>query len=267
MSTIHLLGSEGFIGRAIQRVDHGHDIRLWTHTKYTSDSFFNLLDSTTWDSLISHKPTHVILLSWPGLPNYHETFHITKNLPASIELLEQLIDAGLRRIVVAGTCYEYGLQNGPLREDQHADPVNCYGIAKDCLRRVVSAKCANTSVDWAWLRIFYPYGKGQSPSSFIPSLIQSINLGEKYFHMSSGRQLRDFVHVDKIAQQLITLATDSEASGIFNGGSGQPQSLLEIAEQTIQAYGSTIRLKRGAFPERSDEPLAFWAQMDKFRAL
>jgi hypothetical protein len=40
-----------------------------------------------------------------------------------------------------------------------------------------------------------------------------------------------------------------------------------MAEEAIAAHGGSIRLKRGVYPDRSDEPLAFWANMDKFMSL
>ena len=103
----------------------------WSHRNVDPSTHFDLFDRASWDTLLNCKPTHVILLSWPGLPNYQENFHVTRNLPACIDLIEQLAAVGLERIVIAGTCYEYGLQNGALLEDQLTDPVNCYAIAKD----------------------------------------------------------------------------------------------------------------------------------------
>lgn len=267
METIHILGSEGFIGHAIQRVANSVQLHCWSHGSSKYDHAFNLLDPSSWQALINQQPTHVILLSWPGLPNYQESYHITRNLPACIELIDQLIAAGLQRIVIAGTCYEYGLQNGPLHEDLLTDPVNCYAIAKDSLRRVVASRCTQTGSQWCWLRIFYPYGTGQNPNSFLPSLIRAIQTGEQSFAMSSGRQLRDFVQVEVIARQLLLLCNNEHAIGVYNGGSGQPRSLLEIAEDTIKQHNSLIALQRGAFPDRSDEPLAFWANMEKFNKL
>jgi dTDP-6-deoxy-L-talose 4-dehydrogenase (NAD+) len=201
------------------------------------------------------------------LPNYQQNFHITQNLPATVELVEQLIHAGLKRIAIAGTCYEYGLQNGPMQEDQPTNPVNLYAIAKDSLRRTVASLCDQHQVSWCWLRIFYPYGEGQNPKSLLPSLEQAIKAGEATFPMSSGRQLRDFVSVDEVANQLMLLAMHPKAFGIYNGGSGMPRSLREVAEERIATLGSSIQLTLGVFHDRTDEPLAFWADMTRLKQL
>lgn len=267
MTTIHLLGSEGFIGQAVQREAHDYIIHRWSHSLSHLEHHFDLLNQSTWDALLSHHPTHVILLSWPGLPNYPEPFHLTRNLPACIDLVEALIGAGMQRLVVAGTCYEYGLQYGPLKEDQMTDPVNSYAIAKDSLRRFISSRLSQHELQWYWARIFYPYGHGQNPNSLLPSLLRALKSGEEFFPMGSGRQLRDFIDVQEVARQLLTLAMHQGSGGIYNTGSGRPRSVLELAEEVIAAHKGSMQLRRGVYPDRSDEPLAFWADMDKYQAL
>ena len=263
MTTIHLLGSEGFIGRALQREAGDLQLHCWSHRQSDPEHHFDLLDPSSWQALLKRQPTHAILLSWPGLPIYQETFHVTRNLPACINLIEQLVEAGLQRLVVAGTCYEYGLQNGALKEDQFTDPVNCYAIAKDSLRRVITSRYGQQGVRWCWARIFYPFGQDQNPKSVLPSLERAIDQADPVFAMSSGRQVRDFVPVNQVAKILLRLSTHPAAQGIYNCGSGRPISLRELAEERItESLASTV-LRLGVYPDRQDEPLAFWADTSK----
>jgi len=258
MTTIHLLGSDGFIGRAIQREAYGVDLRCWSHRKNFSGLHFDLLDRDTWSSLLEQKPANILLLSWPGLPNYNNSFHLTRNLPACIELIEKLIDTGLRKIVVIGTCYEYGLQNGELKESQPTNPLNCYSIAKDSLRRYIRNRLTHEDIQWSWLRVFYPYGEDQNPNSLLPSLDRAIEEGRSTFKISSGRQIRDFLQVELVARHALAISTSTSAYGIYNSCSGIPRSIREIVESRIQERGADIELEIGGVPERSDEPMAFW---------
>lgn len=267
MKPIHLIGSNGFIGKALQRQAGELSLYCWSHSNKSQDYFFDLLNQQSWDSLLSCNPETAILLSWPGLPNYQQSFHITRNLPATVHLVEKLISAGLKRIVVAGTCYEYGLKNGALKDCLTTDPINLYAVAKDSARKSVAIICDQHGVNWSWLRIFYPYGQGQNPKSLLSSLDQAIEDGDLTFSMSSGRQIRDFIAVDDLATQLLLLATHPKASGIYNGGSGQPQSLREVVEARIDSVGSSIQVRRGDRPDRLDEPLAFWADMRRWQEL
>ena len=267
MSTIHLIGSEGFIGQAIQREVGVTNTLPVLPSSIDPEHHFNLMDSCTWQPLLKKKPKHVVLLSWPGLPNYQDLFHVTRNLPACVELIEKLTVAGMQRLVIAGTCYEYGLKNGPLSESDLTSPVNCYAIAKDALRRIIATRYKNSELSWCWLRIFFPYGIGQNPKSLLPSLQDAIEQGKPTFAMSSGRQLRDFIPVEKIAQQLLLLAVDPRAYGIYNGGSGQARSLREIVESRVQELNAEIKLDFGIYPDRDDEALAFWADMSRMNTL
>ena len=130
-SRIHLIGSEGFIGKTLQKEAKAFDIKCWSHQHKSKDKNFDLLEPYTWRALLDEKPQQVILLSWPDLSNYNSLNHIKKNLPACIELIEKMAENGLKRIVIAGTCYEYGTKNGCLRENQETSPVNCYSISKE----------------------------------------------------------------------------------------------------------------------------------------
>jgi dTDP-6-deoxy-L-talose 4-dehydrogenase (NAD+) len=131
----------------------------------------------------------------------------------------------------------------------------------------MAARCDQNGLQWCWGRIFYPYGEGQNPNSLLPSLQHALEAGEPSFAMSSGRQIRDFVHVDTIATMLLLLASHPNACGVYNCGSGKPNSLREIAEQTIKRSSSQIKLELGKHPDRQDEPLAFWADTNKIASL
>lgn len=267
MTVIHLLGSEGFIGKAIQNDVNGLNLQCWSHINTERSNYFNLFDQSSWDMLIQQKPTHVILLSWPGLPKYNDPSHLTLNLPACVGLIERLMQAGLQKLVVTGTCYEYGLQNGELSEDQFTDPVNCYSTAKDSFRRFIESRCTQNGVQWSWLRIFYPYGPGQNPNSLLPSLDKAIEEHIPQFSISSGRQIRDFLPVELVARDVLEITTNPAANGIYNVCSGVPRSIREIVETRIHQKNAKIALSIGDFPDRTDEPLAFWGSAKRINAL
>lgn len=266
---LHVIGSSGFIGRSLQQTDLSSNLVLWSHA-FKADSMknhFDLLDSNTWDSLCASRPKNVLLLSWPGLPNYQGEFHLTENLTQSIHLINRLIDVGCESITIAGTCYEYGMKSGSLKETDPVEPVNMYGIAKDALRRFVASKCPRAGVRWTWLRIFYPYGEGQNPKSLYPSLVKAINQKSEFFPMSSGKQIRDFVSAHYLAKCILQIASPGRQNGIVNLGSGKPVSLKEFAISVVDSASSSIQLKLGEYEDRNDEPFAFWADTTKLNSI
>ena len=84
--------------------------------------------------------------------------------------------------------------------------------------------------------------------------------------MSSG-QIRDYIDADDVAKKLLELVDNPHASGIYNCGSGIPRSLREFAEAHLAEANSSIVIVLGAYPDRIDEPLAFWADTSKFTSL
>lgn len=268
MDLIHVVGSDGFIGRHLQAQASLRRVSLhsWSHRSKSDGNYFDLLNTSTWGNLLHARPKTIILLSWPGLPNYNKTFHLTRNLPACVELLEALVACGLRTIVITGTCYEYGLSEGSLAESVPTNPVNYYAIAKDSLRRAAQYVSSARDLQLCWLRIFYPYGPGQNKRSLYPTLMNAIMGGKQFFEMSQGHLIRDFLKVEIVASHILSLALSSTANGIYNIGSGEPCSVLDFADRLVRKYDSQLVLKPGRIPVRDDEPKAFWADMTRFNS-
>ncbi|MDC3183843.1 NAD(P)-dependent oxidoreductase [Prochlorococcus sp. AH-716-B20] len=263
---IHIIGSNGFIGKNLIKNFPRKEYVLWSHSKKEDFNFFDLLNNETWTDLINQKPKIVILLSWPGLPNYNEYFHVNRNLPLCLKLVEILKDNGLQKLIITGTCYEYGLINGQIKEECITKPLNQYAIAKDTLRKSLFEIHKNTTLKICWLRIFYVYGKDQNKNSLYPSLLDSIKSNSS-FAISSGRQIRDFVKVETISGYINLFLNSDKANGIFNGGSGNPVSIYEFVKKIIEEYKSNIKIKRNFYPDREDEPSAFWADVSKIKSL
>ena len=266
LDKVHVIGSNGFIGKNLLKNYPTNEFILWSHSKNKNTNYFDLFNEESWKELIKQNPKIVVLLSWPGLPNYNETFHVSRNLPASLKLFEILKQNGLKKIVITGTCYEYGLLNGSIKEESKTDPVNQYAIAKDTLRKSIFAISKNSDIEICWLRIFFVYGEDQNKNSIYPSLISSINSGET-FNLSSGTQIRDFVSIKLITKYLHLLIHTKNIHGIFNGGSGNPISIIEFVENIIKRRESNIKVNRNFYPDRDYEPLAFWADMKKIRTI
>ena len=264
---IHIIGSQGFIGKAFEKYSSSTDLKLWSHDSKDYLNYFDLNIKKSWYELLNTKPKIVIILSWPGLPNYNNKEHLIINVPKIIKLVELLVDNGVSKIIFAGTCYEYGLANGELKESLITNPINNYAIAKDVLRRYISTYLSEKNINWGWLRIFYPYGPNQNENSLIPSLMKSIKDKKDFFNISSGRQIRDYVSVHDVAKHFMVLATHPKTNGIYNSGSGKPVSIYELVQKIILDNSSDLKIRRSYYKDRSDEPMAFWANIERITEL
>ena len=212
-------------------------------------------------------PDIVIHLAWSNLIDYKSLAHIEETLPANYHFLSTMARAGVKHFVVAGTCFEYGLQCGCLDEDSPACPVLPYAIAKDSLRRFMEALQNENSFCLQWARIFYPYGDGQKTNSLLSQLNTALDQGEEVFHMSGGEQLRDYLPVEEVAADLVTIAENPTFAGIVNICSGKPISVRRFVEEYLARRNATIRLNLGHYPYSSHEPIAFWGNSEKMRLL
>lgn len=204
------------------------------------------------------RPDVLIHLAWDGLPNYKSLHHFETELPRQFRFLKAMVEAGLQSLLVTGTCFEYGMQSGPLSEDLVTLPGNPYGYAKDALRRQLEFLRVVTPFGLTWARLFYMYGEGQPKSALYPQLKDAVLHGERVFNMSGGEQLRDYLPVGEVARLISILAWRHSDSGCVNVCSGKPISVRKLVEGWLEENGWDIGLKLGHYPYPDYEPMAFW---------
>ena len=263
--TIHLLGSGGFIGKAFQNECKEYPLVCWSHS--SKSNFFDLYNPETWSALLDSHPQKVIILSWPGLPMYESSCHLTKNLPYSISLITKLAQSGCRDLLVSGTCAEYGRRSGIFSENQLTQPSNNYAIAKDALRKFLEVNFYEQELRWIWARVFYPYGPGQNPFSLVSRFREAVLSKQLQFELFDGDQLRDYIPAYVLAKQFLALINHPTAMGIYNCSSGYPKSIVSLLEEMKVELGSSINIinRPGQFCD--SQTYAFWADMSKFRSL
>jgi len=209
------------------------------------------------------QPDVLIHLAWSGLPNYKSLHHFEEELPAHYRFLKALVESGLKNLLVTGTCFEYGLQSGPLSEHMEARPNNPYGFAKDALRRQLEYLQQVRPFNLTWTRLFYLYGEGQAENSLLPQLKKAVERGDPTFKMSGGEKLRDYLPISEVAEYLVSLAMSGRDNGIVNVCSGRPISVRRLVEGWIEENHWSIDLHRGHYPYPEYEPMAFWGDRDK----
>ena len=202
----------------------------------------------------------VIHLIWSGLPDYKNLNHFETFLMPQYFFLKRLIDCGLKDLTITGTCLEYGLKNGCLTEDIKSEPTNPYALAKDTLRKFLFQLQLKSNFKLKWARVFYTYGKGQSTKSILGQLDLAISNGESIFNMSAGEQLRDYLPVEDLANQIVNLSLSNEKNGIYNCCSGVPISIRRLVEEYLLKNQKKINLNLGHYEYPDYEPLAFWGR-------
>lgn len=270
-------GSTGFIGRHVVPLLLNHKLEIVATSRdekrarqlewYTDVEYIpcNINQDYINFSSFFGEPDVIIHLAWDGLPNYKSPFHVEKNLPANCHFLKNFLDGGVKKMVVAGTCYEYGMQCGCLSEDTATMPVTQYGLAKDTLRKYLEMIMPEYNTSFNWARLFYMYGEGQNENSLIPQLKRAALSGDKVFNMSDGEQLRDYLNVKTVAEYICRIALQTEINGVLNCCSGKPVSIRRLVEKIISEMNSNISLNLGYYPYPDYEPLAFWGDVSRLK--
>ena len=276
MTTIAVTGASGFVGRHVlavlaqTRADVVAHRRTLAADRATMEwprwCAFDLADSSDAFARLG-EPDIVIHLAWEGLPNYQSSRHVDVELPRQLAFLRSLAESGLKRLVVAGTCFEYGMQSGCLREDAVAAPANPYGIAKDRLRQELESLTAELAFDLHWLRLFYLYGSGQGAGSLHSLFTAAVARGERMFDMSPGDQVRDFMPVEDAAAAIVAVATAPQPPALLNVCSGEPVTVRSLVERWRAGLAADIELRLGALPYPAHEPFAFWGDNTRLRAV
>jgi nucleoside-diphosphate-sugar epimerase len=269
-------GATGFVGRHVipELLQRGHTVSAVARDSARARQFawFDHIQFAACDVhrlAIDQLPLFsaqdaIMHLAWPGLPNYGSPSHFEEHLPASYRFLKALVESGVGQLLVTGTCYEYGLQSGPLSEDVPAEPITSYALAKDTLHKFLRILQQQHSFVLQWARLFYMHGPGQHANSLLSQLDTALDRGDAIFNMSGGEQLRDYLPVEDVAFRLVSLLEHPACAGTVNICSGEPISVRRLVTQHLAKRGKVIPLNAGHYPYNEYEPMAFWGDGRKY---
>lgn len=124
-------------------------------------------------------------------------------------------------------------------------PLNPYGDSKQDFDKWVLSQ-EHTPLFWAGLKFFNVYGpneyhKGRMASVILHAFKQISETGTMNLFRShnpdykDGEQMRDFIYVKDVAEVCLHLMRNRPASGIFNLGSGQARTFLDLVKATFKA--------------------------------
>lgn len=212
----------------------------------------DLANSSGLEDLIREIAPQVCFhLAWPAEPGSY--LHSPKNyqaLEASTRLACLLGKNGCERFVCAGTCLEYDTSIGYLSEDCRTKPASPYAAAKLAFQLTLEQIALSSGMEYLWARFFHLHGPKEDSRRLVPSVILSVLAGKRT-QLSSGQQVRDYLHVDDAVSALI-LAGLGSVAGVINIGSGRPTTVAEVALRIGELTGLTELIELGA---RQTDPM------------
>ncbi|MCS6757693.1 MAG: NAD(P)-dependent oxidoreductase [Candidatus Devosia euplotis] len=219
-------------------------------------------------ALAQHRPEVIVHAAWSGVSNAarHNKAQITDNIDTALALVEAAAANGVSKFIGIGSQGEYGPLSGKIAETVLPVPTSLYGAAKVAVQVLAAQLCADAGVQFAWLRLFSTYGPNDNASWLIPSLITQM-LDGKCPKTTEGRQLWDYLYIDDVAAAILAVATHTEATGVFNLGSGQPVPVRHIVEAIRDLAAPELDLVFGEIPYREDQIWHMEADIDRLTKL
>ena len=167
------------------------------------------------------------------------------NTTGTLNVLLAARDNKVRKVIYASSSAVYGdTPTLPKREEMPPNPQSPYAVTKlagEYYCRVFSRVFDLATV---CLRYFNVYGPRQDPGSqyaaVVPRFMDRLFRDEPPIIFGDGEQTRDFTFV-KDAVEANILAAQSDATGVFNIGTGQRVSVNELATFVTKLTGKGIK--------------------------
>ena len=216
------------------------------------------------DALARWRPEACIHAAWYAEPGkYLDSTENLTSLRQSLNLLEELANAGCKHVVGVGTCFEYEMRAEPLREDSPTKPATLYAACKLAFSLIAAQRLSQLGVGFAWSRLFYIYGPYEDERRVVPAEIKALTAGVE-FPGTSGEQVRDYLHVEDVASALCAISRQ-RLEGAFNVCSGVPVTIAGLMQTLGDLLGRPELIRLGAFPYRQWEPMYVCGDNERLR--
>lgn len=179
-------------------------------------------------------------------------------------------------LVYASSAATYGLGEFGYKDDHGVipdlKPLNPYGDSKNDFDKWVLEQTTHPPF-WAGLKFFNVYGPNEYHKGRMASVIfHAFNQigkteGMKLFRshnpdFKDGEQLRDFVYVKDVVSVCLYLMESSPESGIYNLGSGNARTFLDLVRNTFKSMGKEENISFIDTPEDIRDKYQYFTEAD-----
>jgi UDP-glucose 4-epimerase len=287
-------GGAGYIGSVVahQLLERGHDVAVLDdlsrgHRAAVPEGA-RLLDVSLADEAGTRAAVgdgfegvlHFAALALVAESVEHPERYWRNNVVGTLNLLDAMRAAGVKRLVFSSTCATYGEpEEVPMPETLPANPVNAYGNSKLAIDRMIADECRAHGLGAISLRYFNVagasgrFGEDHYPETHLIPLVLQAAAGTRE-HVSvfgtdyptdDGTAVRDYIHVEDLGRAHL-LAMDALEPGrheIYNLGNGLGFSVRQVIETARKVTGREIPVRDEG--RRPGDPAALVASSEKIR--
>jgi ADP-L-glycero-D-manno-heptose 6-epimerase len=252
-----ITGSEGFIGKNFIKAIP----RAWNFDCFDIKNNLNVrpkhLSVKKYDWVI-----HLGAISSTTESNLSRLMDL--NLSWTVELFEECKKHNCN-LQWSSSASVYGKRSrsaGVFKETDQCMPSNYYAMSKYLIEQYI--KCSSYDITVQGFRYFNVYGeheehKQNQASPYTQFKQQAQKTGIINIFEGSDVIYRDFVHVDSVVAAHLKML-NSRLSGIYNIGSGQAKSFLEVASSIASDFSAQINII--PFPEHLKSHYQYYTEAD-----
>jgi nucleoside-diphosphate-sugar epimerase len=173
------------------------------------------------------------------------------NIDGSLNILVAARDAGVKRLVYAGSSSAYGdTETLPKREDMPTKPLSPYALQKLVVEQYCQMFTRLYGFETVTIRYFNVFGPRQDPGSPYSGVISlfatALLAGRQPLIYGDGEQTRDFTYVSNVVDGVLRACESPKAAGeVINVATGGRISLNELLGTMNRIVGT----KTGAIYE------------------
>lgn len=191
---------------------------------------------------------HLAAYAAEGLSHFVRRFNYDTNLLASINLLNEAVNNGVKTYVFTSSIAVYGKGQTPMTEGMVPQPEDPYGISKYAMELDLKAAHEMFGMDFIIFRPHNVYGERQNIAdkyrNVIGIFMNQVLQGQPMTIFGDGTQTRAFSHVDDVAPIIARSPLVPEAKNeVFNVGADTPYTVNVLAEEIATAMGGACHVR------------------------
>ncbi len=165
-------------------------------------------------------------------------------------------------IITFGSVFEMGSTSDRELFTEESIATSTYRAPNDYVvsKRVLTRFVANYERNFRHLHFIIPtiYGLGENPNRLIPYTVHSIKSNQP-LHLTSGTQIRQYLHVSDASRAIIKSIQENVPSGIYNLSSTDVCTVREVVEYVFQQAGKELPENSFGQAQRQDACMQFLA--------
>ncbi len=228
---------------------------------------------------------HFAAYTYVGESVDHPEKYYQNNVANTLNLLNAMIEHGVRRLIFSSTCAVYGNPvETPISEDHPLDPISPYGRGKQMVETILQDVSKAHDLQYASLRYFNAagadpegeIGEWHDPETHLIPLVLDAAMGRREdvkifgtdYDTPDGTCIRDYIHVTDLAAAHVAALDHLKKTGnsdVFNLGNGNGFSVRRVLDEAKAVTGREIRVEEVG--RRSGDPSTLIGSSDKAKTI